>query len=312
MEVQPMQPIPQSNRKKKTALNISAVILITALLFFVIIQFIPVTQTENQTFLKKGNRPLIIAHQGGAGMAPGNTMAAFSLSEKLGVDMLEMDVHLSKDGEVIVIHDDTVDRTTNGTGAVKDMTLNELQKLDAGYHFIGPDGSYPYRNKGITIPSMDEIFNAFPGYPMAIELKTDDPALADKMADLIRKHNMSDKVIIASFYDDALEYFIEATDGTVPVSPAQGATRKFVIAHKLYSDRIIPMEKYTAVQIPMEASGLDLASERLAESLHKRGIAVQYWTINDEDSVRRLVEIGADGIMTDHPNIVKKVLDQEL
>lgn len=312
MEVQPMQTIPQPERKKKTALKISSVILITSLLFLIIIQFIPVTQTENQTFLKKGNRPLIIAHQGGAGMAPGNTMAAFSLSEKLGVDMLEMDVHLSKDGEAVVIHDNTVDRTTNGTGAVKDMTLNELQKLDAGYHFIGPDGSYSYRNKGITIPAMDEIFKEFPGYPMTIELKTDDPALADKMAELIRKHNMSDKVIIASFYDDALAYFIEATDGTVPVSSAREATRNFVIAHKLYADRIIPMEKYTAVQIPMEASGLNLATERLTESLHKRGIAVQYWTINDEDSVRKLARIGADGIMTDHPNIVKKVLDQEL
>ncbi|WP_307440036.1 glycerophosphodiester phosphodiesterase family protein [Bacillus sp. V2I10] len=167
----------------------------------------PVHSVENQAFLKKGKRPFIIAHQGGEGMAPGNTLAAFSLSEKLEVDVFEMDVHLSKDEEVVIIHDDTVDRTTNGTGAVKDMTLQQLKQLDAGYHFIGPDGTHPYRNKGVTIPTMEEIFTAFPGYPMTIELKTEDPLLADKMADLIQKHNMTNKVIIASFYDESLNYF---------------------------------------------------------------------------------------------------------
>ncbi|WP_191559782.1 glycerophosphodiester phosphodiesterase [Metabacillus idriensis] len=303
--------MPQPVRKKRTKLKITSVLLITLILFITILQFIPVKPAEKQAFLKKGKRPLIIAHQGGDGMAPGNTLAAFSLSEKLGVDMLEMDVHLSKDEEVVVIHDATVDRTTNGTGEVKDMTLAQLKQLDAGFQFVGPDGSRPYRNKGVTIPTMDEIFTAFPGYPMTIELKTDEPLLADKMADLIKKHNMTDNVIIASFHDEALNYFIEATDGQVPVSSPSNATRNFVLSHKLFLDRLIPMNKYTVVQIPMQASGLNLTTGRIIKSLHDRNIAVQYWTINDEDSVRRLVEIGADGIMTDHPNIVKKVLDQE-
>ncbi|MGG4490896.1 glycerophosphodiester phosphodiesterase [Metabacillus idriensis] len=306
-----MEIVPQSVQKKRTKLKFTSALLITLILFITILSFIPVQPVEKQAFLKKGKRPLIIAHQGGDGMAPGNTMAAFSLSEKLEVDMLEMDVHLSKDGEVVVIHDDTVDRTTNGTGTVKDMTLQQLKQLDAGYHFVGPDGTRPYRNKGVTIPTMDEIFTAFPGYPMTIELKTEDSLLADKMAGLIQKHNMTDKVIIASFYDEVLNYFIEASEGKIPVSSPSEATRNFVLAHKLFVDSLIPMNKYTAVQIPMRASGLDLTAERIIKSLHKRNIAVQYWTINDEDSVRKLVEIGADGIMTDHPNIVKKVLDQE-
>lgn len=306
-----MEIVPQPVRKKRTKIKITSAILIALMLFIAIIQYIPVQPLENQAFLKKGKRPLIIAHQGGDGMAPGNTLAAFSLSEKLEVDMLEMDVHLSKDKEVVVIHDATVDRTTNGTGAVKDMTLQQLKQLDAGYHFVGPDGTHPYRNKGVTIPTMEEIFTAFPGYPMTIELKTEDPLLTEKMADLIQKHNMTDNVIIASFYDESLNDFIEATGGKVPVSSPSEATRNFVLAHKLFLDRLIPMNKYTAVQIPMSASGLNLTTERIIKSLHKRNIAVQYWTINDEDSVRKLVEIGADGIMTDHPNIVKKVLDQE-
>lgn len=306
-----MEIVPQPVRKKRTKLKITSVLLITLILFITILQFIPVKPAEKQAFLKKGKRPLIIAHQGGDGMAPGNTLAAFSLSEKLGVDMLEMDVHLSKDEEAVVIHDATVDRTTNGTGEVKDMTLAQLKQLDAGFQFVGPDGSGPYRNKGVTIPTMDEIFTAFPGYPMTIELKTDEPLLADKMADLIKKHDMTDNVIIASFHDEALNYFIEATDGQVPVSSPSKATRNFVLSHKLFLDRLIPMNKYTVVQIPMQASGLNLTTGRIIKSLHDRNIAVQYWTINDEDSVRRLVEIGADGIMTDHPNIVKKVLDQE-
>ncbi|USK28944.1 glycerophosphodiester phosphodiesterase [Bacillus sp. CMF21] len=306
-----MEIVPQPVRMKRTKIKITSAILIALILFIAIIQFIPVQPLENQAFFKNGKRPLIIAHQGGDGMAPGNTLAAFSLSEKLEVDMLEMDVHLSKDEEVVIIHDGTVNRTTNGTGAVKDMTLQQLKQLDAGYHFVGPDGTHPYRNKGVTIPTMEEIFTAFPGYPMTIELKTEDPLLTDKMADLIQKHNMTDNVIITSFYDESLNDFIEATGGKVPVSSPSEATRNFVLAHKLFLDRLIPMNKYTAVQIPMSASGLNLTTERIIKSLHKRNIAVQYWTINDEDSVRKLVEIGADGIMTDHPNIVKKVLDQE-
>ncbi|MFY0760841.1 glycerophosphodiester phosphodiesterase family protein [Metabacillus dongyingensis] len=126
-----MEIVPQPVRKKRTKIKITSALLIALILFIAIIQFIPIHPLEKQAFLKKGKRPLIIAHQGGDGMAPGNTLAAFSLSEKLEVDMLEMDVHLSKDKEVVVIHDATVDRTTNGTGAVKDMTLQQLKQLDA-------------------------------------------------------------------------------------------------------------------------------------------------------------------------------------
>src|SRR5690606_34621278 len=123
----------------------------------------------------------------------------------MGVDMLEMDVHASADGVLVVMHDDTVDRTTNGTGKIKQMTLNALKQLDAGYHWTGDGGqTQPFRHQGIGVSTLEEIFEALPGVPMTIEIKQTDPSIAQTLCDLLRRHGKTRQVIIGSFHPDAL------------------------------------------------------------------------------------------------------------
>ena len=125
-------------------------------------------------FLAGGN-PLVMAHRGGQGLWPPNTLFAFERAVEMGADILEMDIHASADGVLIVHHDDTVDRTTNGSGAIRDHTLTELKELDAGYHWSADGGeTYPFRGKGMRIPTLEEVLEAFPKTRLNIDIKPDD------------------------------------------------------------------------------------------------------------------------------------------
>ncbi|OEH94086.1 glycerophosphodiester phosphodiesterase [Bacillus solimangrovi] len=298
--------------KKRTKFTKSILIgLISFILLFIIINFIPVKKHDDNDFIRIGSSsPDIIAHRGGAGIAPENTLEAFTLSESLGVDILEFDVRLSKDGQVIVIHDESIDRTTNGKGNVSDYTIEKLKSFDAGYQFVGPDGSYPYRGKGITIPLLTEVLESFDHMPMVIELKENDTELADKFADIINHYNMENKVIVSSFYDEIANYFYDITNGRVAISTASKTTKNFVILNELFLGNIYPL-KEKAMQLPTHSSIFDLTTKRLIDSAHERNIAVQYWTINDTDMMEFLLEQGADGIMTDYPNKAIHLLRQK-
>ncbi|MBO9130992.1 glycerophosphodiester phosphodiesterase [Bacillus sp. 165] len=276
------------------------------------VQAVPVYKQANSIFQRETKRPLVYAHQGGDGFAPSNTLEAFRLSNQLGVDGFETDVHLTKDGQVILMHDETVDRTTDGHGKVSEMTLAEIKKLDAGYSYLAPDGTYSYRDKGVKVPTLDEIFKEFPNMRYSIELKTNSKSLAEKVHRKIKQYHMEGKVSVASFHDDVLEYFQQISNREIAISASPTPVRNFVIAHLLHMDKISNLKSYQVFEIPLEASDITLATDRLVDSLHKRNIAVNFWTINDEDGVRKCLEIGADGIITDHPNIAIKVLNQEL
>ena len=144
--------------------------------------------------------PLLIAHRGGAGLAPENTLSAFQNAvHEWGADMLEMDVRSTLDGEVVVIHDDTVDRTTNGTGRVADLTLEQLGKLDAGFHFRDPMGVHSFRGNGVTIPRFEEVLDALPGVRMNVEAK--DGRSAPGLVDIILRHGAQDRVLVAAEWE---------------------------------------------------------------------------------------------------------------
>ncbi|MGM7684226.1 glycerophosphodiester phosphodiesterase [Cytobacillus sp. Hm23] len=290
--------------------NMLLIVLTVIILFFLIVQIIPVKKNESNTILREGGKPDVIAHRGGAGIAPENTLEAFKLSDSLGVDMLEFDVRLSKDGQVVVMHDETIDRTTNGEGKISEYSVEELKSFDAGYHFVGPDGSFPYRGKGVTIPTLTEVFESYSHLPMVIEIKENDTKLTEKFADIIFQYGMEDKVIIASFYDEIANYFYDITNGEVAISTSSATTKKYVIFQKLFLGNIIPL-KEQALQLPTHSSIFDLTTKKLIDAAHERNIAVQYWTINDLDMVEYLLEQGADGIMTDYPNKVIHLLRQK-
>ncbi|MBL8090680.1 MAG: glycerophosphodiester phosphodiesterase [Anaerolineales bacterium] len=250
---------------------------------------------------------LVIAHQGGDGIAPGNTMLAFQNAVDIGVDVLEMDLHITKDDVLVLIHDETIDRTTNGTGEVESMTLDELKTFDAGYDWSRDEGvTFPFRGQGITIPTLEEVFTAYPDKRMVIEIKKSNASMIEPFCNMIREYNMQEKIVVASFYDDKMKAFREACP-EVATSSAKNETTVFVLLSKVFLTGFYSPQFYS-LQVPEESSGITVMTESFIRAAHERNLAVEPWTINDEETMRKFIEWGVDGIMTDRPDIMIEIL----
>lgn len=258
-------------------------------------------------FAAEGGGVQVIAHRGGAQLRPENTLLAFEHAVALGVDMLEMDARATADGALVVLHDATVDRTTDGQGRVDALTLGALQRLDAGYRW-SPDGgrSTPFRGRGIRVPSLAEVFARFPQMRMVIEIKPADPALAAMLCALLRGAGMTQRVLVASMHDAVLDAF-RATCPEVGTSMGPGEARLFYVASLAYlSDAISPAAQ--ALQIPYGFGEQVLATAQLVAAARGRNLALHVWTVNDEARMHRLLGIGVDGIMTDRPDRLLRLL----
>jgi glycerophosphoryl diester phosphodiesterase len=251
-----------------------------------------------------GRPPLLIAHRGGAGLAPENTMAAFEAAVRdWAADMVELDVRATADGACVVVHDPTVERTTDGTGAVAQYTLAELQQLDAGYRFT-PDGglTFPFRGRGVRIPTFEEVLRALPQLRLTVEVKigTAQPGLFAAITRL----RAQDRVIAAGMYDADRTAF-----GSYPgaLSASSEQLRRFFIAHRLH---LAPFTRLPAhvVQLCEEWQGRRLLTPRLVRDLHRQGAHVHVWTVNDEADMERLLDWQVDGIMSDFPDRLARVL----
>jgi glycerophosphoryl diester phosphodiesterase len=244
-------------------------------------------------------RPLVFAHRGGAGLAPENTMPAFDRGLSLGADGLEFDVHLSKDGVPVIIHDPTVDRTTNGTGAVADLTAAELAALDAGYRFE-QDGAFPWRGRGGGVPALADVLTRFPGVPLLIELKTAEPRLAHRVIDMVRAVGPTDHLIIGSFLQGALDavraYAPEVRTGA-DVDEIKGG-----VAATLFSDAPAPL-RFHSFQVPEIFAGQRIVTPEFVARARAAGVGFTVWTVNDAEHIRRLLDWGVDGLITDRPDI---------
>lgn len=253
------------------------------------------------------NFPLVIAHQGGDGVWPGETMLAYQNAVDLGVDVLEMDIHITKDGKLILMHDETVDRTTDGTGEIESMTLTDLKKLDAAYDWSPDEGkTFPYRGQGIQVATLEEIFQAFPEMRMTIEIKKTNSPMAKPFCDLIREYNMQDKVLVASFHDERLKEF-RTECPEVATSSAKNETTVFVLLTKAFLGGFYSPIFYS-LQVPEESGGITVMTPAFVRAAHARNLAVEPWTINDEETMRKFIEWGVDGIITDRPDILMEVL----
>jgi glycerophosphoryl diester phosphodiesterase len=160
-------------------------------------------------FFEGLEQPIVFAHQGGDFLWPSNTIYAFDRARDLGANVLELDLHSSSDGRLVVIHDDTVDRTTDGSGRVNSMTVAELQGLDAGFEW-SPERlgeAFPYRGMGLEIPTLDEVLTAFPDNRLNLEIKQDDPSIAGLLCQRIREYGREQSVLVGSFHDEALREF---------------------------------------------------------------------------------------------------------
>lgn len=275
----------------------------------------PVEKRPKRAFDRKRERDLlVIAHRGGKGLAPEGTMAAFEQAFALGVDAFEYDVHRTVDGHLVVIHDASVDRTTDGSGLVNEMTLEEVQGLDAGYHFKDETGAFSFRGQGVYIPTLEEVFAHYPTTRQLIEIKdTNDPALYEEIIhelwQLIVTYGMEDQVMIGSFDHAINERFAEVSWGQIPIGAGEDAVRSFVKMHVPYLNGLAKAP-FDSLQLPVEQEGHNLTTRNIIRSAKKRNISLYYWTINEEEEIKELILKGVDGIISDYPNRVLKVLKE--
>jgi glycerophosphoryl diester phosphodiesterase/membrane-associated phospholipid phosphatase len=249
----------------------------------------------------------IIAHAGAQGHAPPNTMEAFGAALELGADTLEMDLQLTADGEVVTIHDGTVDRTTDGSGAVNELTLEQFQALDAGATWEADDGATPYRGQGVRHATLREVFDAFPDTPLVIELKTDGgEAIIQPVVDLVDEHGRQDDVVVASFSEDYLRPVREQLPGVTTNMP-ETETYAFYVRtlagmHPWWS---APGEVF---QVPEEFDGRRVVTPRFTRAAERLGVEVHVWTVNEPEQMHRVLDAGAHALITDYPDRVVEVL----
>lgn len=250
--------------------------------------------------------PLLIAHRGGSVLAPENTLTAFRSAAVIwGADMIELDVHATADGHCVVIHDDTVDRTTNGGGAVRALPLAEVQALDAGYRFTRDSGAtYPFRGRDVKIPTIEQVLEALPNMRFTIEVK--DGAAQTPLFAAIDRFGAHSRVVAAAMYERDRTQFGSYRG---PVSASFEALKRFYRLHRLRLGRFIGISA-DAVHVPDEWEGRRLVTRRFVRDLKAHDIPVIVWTVNEATMMRRLLEAGVGGIVTDRLDILGQLLHQ--
>lgn len=250
--------------------------------------------------------PLLIAHRGGGGLAPENTLAAFvNGADRWAADMVELDVQASADGHCVVMHDAHVDRTTNGTGPVAGMTLAQLRELDAGYNFSQDGGrTFPFRDRGVRVPTIEEVLEALPTTRITVEVKSS--AAQQPLFDAIRRFGAQERVIAAGMYDRDRSLF-----GTWKgaVSGSLEELKPFYLRHRLHLGGL-KAPPCDVVQIPEIWNGRRLVSARLARDLRRHGIQLHVWTVNDPSDMNRLLDWGIEGLISDRPDVLGRVLHE--
>ena len=260
--------------------------------------------------LPKG--PLLISHRGGSGLYPENTMIAFQNSVNLyQADVLELDLHASCDGELIVIHDDTVDRTTNGSGRVGEMTLEQIKQLDAGWHFTQDGGqTFPFRGKGLTIPTLKEVFDVFQDVDVwfNVEIKRSYPYIENRLYNLILGKNMTEKVLVIATHVLVRNKFRRLNKRGIAIGAHWLNCFDAYLAARLNLAKLFQPE-YDVLQIPLKFRGLiPMVNEGLVSLCNSRNIQLHVWTINDVDTMKKLLDIGVHGIITDYPDRLRKLI----
>lgn len=253
---------------------------------------------------------LVIAHRGGMYLYPENTMLAFDNSVKLGVDALELDIHITKDDILVINHDNTINRTSNGKGFISNFTYKELLNYNFGYRFKNIHGKYPYRDKYIPIPKLKDLFIKHNNMNMLIDIKNNGTLgykASKQLKKLIYRYNMKDKVVIGSFNNDTIYYFREITKNNINTSASTNETLKFIIFNKLFLNSFNTIV-YSTLQIPYKKGCLSLDKKSIINSAHRKNIKVYYWTINDRKEMKKLIKLGSDGIITDRPDILISIL----
>lgn len=253
----------------------------------------------SQFSLASASRPLAFAHRGGSSLRPENTVAAFDHGLALGADGLELDVHLSRDGEVVVHHDATLERTTNASGPLKARTASELRALDAGHHFRDAGGGFPFRGKGLGIPRLRDVLERHP-VPLIIELKSPELGLAHKTIDEVRRAEALDRVVLGSFF-----YRVLSAARTYEPRVRTGAAREET-RWALYRSWVgwpLGRPAYREFQVPERSGRTLIVTPRFIDHAHRAGLPVKVWTVDLRADIDRLLAWGVDAIISDRPDV---------
>jgi glycerophosphoryl diester phosphodiesterase len=238
----------------------------------------------------------LYAHRGASAERPENTMPAFERAVELGVDALELDVHLTHDAQLVVAHDDTAARTTGAQLPWAELDLAEIQRLDAGWGFVAKDGARPFAGKGITVPTFEDVLLAFPDVHINVDIKAE--SAVDLAVDLVRRLGAEDRVTLASFQ---LRTLVEARRrgyaGETALSQPEIAS---LLSLPAMLWRQLPLTG-NAAQVPTKHGPVRFDRAAFVAKCHSLGLRVDYWVVDDRDEAQRLMALGADGIMTNDP-----------
>ena len=331
--------------KKNKVLKIMGCLLAGILIFLVIINIIPPKYNveENPFVVAKGELPMIAAHRGGGDNNPENTMLAFREAVlTIGVDIIESDLYLTKDGYLVYNHDSYIDETCNVNGDISleevealcenkenrhyisDMTLEEIEQYNFGYYFEDENGERIYKDvtdlegTGLQIATVEKLFEEFyesnPDLLFIVEIKNSEE-LGYKACEILYKTleqypEYKDQIVVGTFHDEIEEELKTKYPELYRGAPT-GTAAKFVVTHYL-GINLFDDSDFACLQIPMSYDlgiEINLDKESIIKRAHRRNIAVQYWTINDEEDMVELIRLGCDCIMTDNPELLNQVLE---
>ena len=249
-------------------------------------------------FWNRARSPLLYAHRGANRECPENTLEAFARALALGADVLELDIHSTRDGVFVVAHDDTGTRVANVPSFIRDCDWAQVSQWDAGWAFVDASGEHPFRGKGVGLPRLESVLEAFPEVPLNVDVKGARPEQLGELLTCIRGSHAEDRVLLTSFSSGSI-YRLRR----LGYEGALGFSR-FDVARLYYCPEWMSRRLGFAgirVQVPTRASALDLGSTRFIDRCHRLGLAVDFWVVNDVKLAAALLERGADGIVTDEP-----------
>lgn len=248
--------------------------------------------------------PVVLAHRGDSAHFPENTMPAFNSAVKMEVDVIETDVHLTLDGEVIVWHDNSLEKMSGDKRIISSLTWAEIKKVDAGYLFTTDNGkTYPFRNKNISAVRLRDLLKEYPKMKFNIDLKDNNLILAEKYAQILKDLNCIERIVTASFHSNVLKHFRKL----LPRAITSCTSLEVIVLILFYHLKIlfIPLPyKMRIVQVPEFSGKIRVISKGFIKVLHKRGFKVQIWTINNQQEMYRLLQMEVDGIFTDKPTLL--------
>jgi glycerophosphoryl diester phosphodiesterase len=247
--------------------------------------------------------PVVIAHRGASATAPENTLEAFQAAVDLGCRVLETDIHVTRDGVVVAFHDHRLDRQTDGRGEIEALTIAEVERADAGFAFAGADGTFPFRGRGVRVPRLEQILERFPDTRLVIDPKTDRGVAP--LAALLDRFAAWERVCVGAFSDLRLVRIRRLGRGRACTSMGPGAT---AIARAASASGRLPRLGADCLQVPIRHGPIPLVTERFVHAAHRARLPVQVWTIDDPQTMRRLLDLGVNAIMTNRPTLALELV----